>query len=178
MKKYTNIIFFTLYLVLNLCNGDEQTNKISKMRLKSSAFQNEGQIPKEYTCFGKNISLPLTISGVKKDTKSILLLMVDKESSKIPDQEICWFIYNVPPETKEIFANKLPKKASLGSASNGYNKYSGPCQKNYGVHHYYISLYALDIVLPQGITTLKEASNLMDGHLIDYTKLMGTYSRF
>ena len=53
-----------------------------KMELKSSVFENNGEIPSKYTCDAENINPPLEISGIPEGAKSLVLIMDDPD---IPD---------------------------------------------------------------------------------------------
>lgn len=45
------------------------------MKLTSPAFHPDGKIPRKYTCDGKNISPPLTISDVPDRATSLVLIV-------------------------------------------------------------------------------------------------------
>jgi Raf kinase inhibitor-like YbhB/YbcL family protein len=55
--------------------------------------------------------------------------------------------------------------------------YGGPCPPS-GTHRYFFKLYALDtmIALPAG-KSKKEIERAMQGHVLAYGELVGTYSR-
>ena len=91
---------------------DEPIQK-GNMKIISSQFIHEGLIPSVYTCDGKNISPPLSISGVPEGTKSFVLIMDDPDVPKSirPDGVWDhWVVFNIPPETREISENKNPGK--------------------------------------------------------------------
>ena len=50
------------------------------LKLKSSAFEEEGMIPVKYTCDGENVSLPLTWSPGPDGTKSYALISDDPDA--------------------------------------------------------------------------------------------------
>ena len=144
------------------------------MKLASSAFQNNGTIPSEYTCDGNDLSPELSISDVPSSAKSLALVMDD------PDAPVGtwdhWIVFNIPPSTKEIPKGKEPQ-GTAGKNSWGRTGYGGPCPPS-GTHRYFFKLYALDAMrnLPQG-TTKKELEMAMQGHIIAQAQLMGTYKR-
>ena len=148
--------------------------KYISLALSSPAFNNADSIPTQYTCDGQNVSPPLTITGVPKQAQSLMLIAVDRESSNQIDQDIIWFMYNIPPQTKTIESNQTA--LFNGRNSSGFYTYTPPCPKE-GLHHYYFALYALNIALPETVSSLQETSTLIKGHLIGYANLMGTYAR-
>jgi phosphatidylethanolamine-binding protein (PEBP) family uncharacterized protein len=44
------------------------------MKIKSIAFEDEGMIPKNYTCDGANISPPLEWESIPENTQSLALM--------------------------------------------------------------------------------------------------------
>lgn len=169
--------FILLCFTSTLCYA-EDTGNITPIRLSlsSPAFDHEAAIPMEYTCDGQNISPPLTIDGVNKRARSLMLFAVDKEASTPPHQAVIWFMYNIPPQTKTISSDQIPELSLVGRNSDGTQAYQSPCPKG-GMHHYYFILYALDKVLPETTTSLEEASSLIKDHIVGYASLMGTYAR-
>ncbi len=112
--------------------------------LKSTAFRNHHNLPKRYTCYGKGQPVPLSWRNLPKETRSVAILMTDKD---MPRQQhfYHWAIFNIPPQV-----NKLPQTKNTASFANnswGKHSYQPPCPKH-GVHHYEISFYALDTILP------------------------------
>ena len=79
------------------------------MTITSSAFAQNGSIPKQYTCEGKDISPPLAWSGAPANAKSLVLIVDDPDA---PDPAaprmtwVHWVVYNLPA-------------ASTGSARGG-----------------------------------------------------------
>ncbi|MBI2652383.1 YbhB/YbcL family Raf kinase inhibitor-like protein [Candidatus Woesearchaeota archaeon] len=144
------------------------------MKLTSSAFQNNGAIPSEFTCDGADVSPPLAISDVPKNAKSLVLIMDD------PDAPVGtwdhWVVFDIPPSTREILEGTEPDGVA-GRNSWGKTGYGGPCPPS-GTHRYFFKLYALDteLNLPQG-TTKKDLEKAMQGHIVAQAQLMGTYKR-
>lgn len=152
------------------------SEKPVRLSLSSPAFNQEGMIPTDYTCDGKRSSPPLVINGVSKKAQSLILVAVDKESSTPPDQAVIWFIYNIPPQTKTIASNQTPAFSTVGRNNDGSHSYQSPCPTE-GTHHYYFVLYAVNTVLPETVTSLQDAADLMKNHMVGYASLMGTYAR-
>ena len=144
------------------------------MKLTSSAFADQGKIPSQYTCDGKNESPPFSIAGVPPKAQSLILLMEDPDAPVgIFDH---WLVYDIDPKTIEIPENTEPAGThGKGSANN--LTYMGPCPPS-GTHRYLFTLYALDIKLslPQGASKV-EVVNAMNGHVLEQAQLVGTYER-
>ena len=50
--------------------------------LSSDVFSNFSTIPRKYTCDGEDISPPLRISNVPKDTRTLTLIVYDPDAPK------------------------------------------------------------------------------------------------
>ncbi len=144
------------------------------MKLTSSAFQNNGQMPSEYTCDGSDLSPPLEISDVPLNAKSLALIMDDSDAPVGTWDH--WVVFNIPTSTKEISKGTAPNGVA-GKNSWGRTGYGGPCPPS-GTHRYFFKLYALDATLnlPEG-SAKKELEKAMQGHIIAQAQLMGTYKR-
>lgn len=144
------------------------------MKLTSSAFQHNGEIPSEFTCDGSGLSPPLSISDVPSNAKSLVLISDD------PDAPVGtwdhWVVFDIPASTKEIPKGTEPKGIG-GKNSWDRTGYGGPCPPS-GTHRYFFKLYALDIMLnlPEGATK-KDIEKAMQGHILAKSELMGTYKR-
>jgi Raf kinase inhibitor-like YbhB/YbcL family protein len=72
------------------------------MKLTSTAFTQNADIPKRHTCEGKDISPPLAWSGIPTGAKSLVLIVDDPDA---PDPAmpkmtwVHWVLYNIPPTT-------------------------------------------------------------------------------
>jgi len=144
------------------------------MEITSSAFQSGELIPSEFTCEGKNVSPPLKISGVPSKSKSLVLIMDDVDA---PGGVFThWLVY-------DIFSgvNKIEVGGSIegtyGKNDFDQDAYGGPCP-NRGMHRYYFRIFALDrlLKLPWSIKR-SELDREMKGHVIEYSELMGKYSK-
>lgn len=147
----------------------------SNMQLKSSAFDNQGQIPSKYTCDAENISPPLTISDVPEGTQG-LALIVDDPDAPVGDW-VHWLVWNIDPETKEIGEGHSPAASVQGLNDFGNNDYGGPCPPS-GTHRYQFKLYALDTTLDLSESSKKkDLLNAMQGHILGQSLLVGLYQR-
>ncbi len=148
------------------------------MDLKSPAFKHQGNIPSIYTCEGRNINIPLEISNVPPDAKSLVIIMDDPDVPAFVRKDglwVHWVVYNIPPTTKTIPENSKPPGIE-GKGTGGKNRYDGPCPPD-REHRYFVKLYAIDTVLklPAGATK-EEVEAALQGHIIEQTELMGRYN--
>lgn len=144
------------------------------MKISSTAFENNGMIPSEYTCDGSDISPPLVISEVPKEAKILVIIMDDPDAPMGTFTH--WLVWNIPPQ-KTLFTKGEKISFPQGKTSFGSKSYGGPCPPG-GTHRYFFKLYALDLVLK-----IKEGSSKTDlekamaGHILAETSLIGKYSR-
>ena len=150
------------------------------LTMMSSAFEEGGFIPAQYTCDGKDISPPLKWENAPQGVKSFALICDDPDAPV--GTWVHWVIYNIPAQVsqlKEGFPTdeKLPDGTEQGLNDFGNTGYGGPCPPS-GVHRYYFKLYALDTVIDiePGITK-DELLSAMEGHILEKAKLMGRYKR-
>jgi Raf kinase inhibitor-like YbhB/YbcL family protein len=154
------------------------------MLIDSSAFSENGDIPKRFTCDGENISPPLEWSGLPEGTQSLALIVDDPDA---PDPAapkmtwVHWVLYNIPPDASGLAAgvasSDLPTGTKEGLNDWKQTGYGGPCPP-IGRHRYFHKLYALDVLLPDLETPTKQAlEKAMEGHVISQAQLVGTYKR-
>jgi Raf kinase inhibitor-like YbhB/YbcL family protein len=148
--------------------------------LKSTAFEQEDNIPEIYTCKGENISPPLSWEEEPEGTKSFALVVEDPDT---PIGTIThWIIYNIPPGKHELPERVppleiLPDGEIQGKNGKMRNGYMGPCPP-WGRHRYYFKVYALDTMLnPNPKLTKKQFIAAIENHVLDKAKLMGYYSK-
>ena len=173
-------------LLLGLCGGsgwfcsETRGGQAVNIELKSAAFKEGAMIPKLYTCDGKNISPPLSWSGVPAEAKSVALIMDDPDAPR--GTLVHWVLFNIPPGTKGL-AENAPRSPSLpNGAKHGANSwtklgYGGPCPPS-GIHRYYFRVYALDTVLTlRAGATKAQLLKAMERHILAEGQLVGRYKR-
>jgi hypothetical protein len=154
------------------------------MTLTSTAFADHGEIPRLYTCQGKDVSPPLAWSGVPAGARSLALIVDDPDA---PDPAapkmtwVHWVLYNIPPQDAGLpegaTAKSLPSGTLEGSNDWQRTGYGGPCPP-IGRHRYFHKLYALDTVLPDLRKPTKAAlEKAMQGHVLAQVQLVGTYQK-
>jgi len=149
------------------------------MMIKSSVFDPNQKIPSKYTCDGKNINPPLSISGVPEKARSIALIMEDPDVPMNVRQDGMWdhwVVYNISPHLKTIEEAKEPA-GTPGTGTSGRTGYMGPCPPD-REHRYFFKLFALDTELEiPAAATKQEVEKAMQGHILEKAELMGTYAR-
>lgn len=154
------------------------------LKITSSAFVHQGEIPSLYTCEGKDVSPPLLWSGVPGKTKSLALIVDDPDA---PDPRapkmvwVHWVLYNISPDSKGLASAINPRALPAGTKEglNDWKKtgYGGPCPP-IGRHRYFHKLYALDTVLPDLKNPTKaKLEQAMNGHILEEAELIGTYQK-
>jgi Raf kinase inhibitor-like YbhB/YbcL family protein len=152
------------------------------MSITSSAFNDQGSIPKLYTCEGRDVSPPLAWCGVPAGAKSLALIVDDPDA---PDPAaprmtwVHWLLYNLPASSGGLAEGVQSLPAGTRDGLNDWKRsgYGGPCPP-IGRHRYFHKLYALDVELPDlekpNKKTLEQA---MQGHIIAQAQLVGTYQK-
>lgn len=158
-----------------------QARRQGMLHLTSSAFQPESEIPKEFTCDGRNISPELSWSGAPSATKSFALVMHDPDAP-VPGGFTHWLVYNVPATVDQLpehvpNQDALPGGGVQGKNDGGKYGYMGPCPPS-GTHRYYFRLYALDVNLDANAGLSKTAlEKAIQGHVLAQAELLGRYKR-
>lgn len=150
------------------------------LRLQSSAFDANHEIPTRYTCEGEDISPPLSWEGAPPGTESLALIVDDPDA---PDPAaprrtwVHWLVYNLPPTTQSLDASaSLPPGALEGVNDFQKTSYGGPCPP-IGRHRYFFKLYALDEKLSLMRPNKAQLVEAMQGHVLAQTELIGTYQK-
>lgn len=152
------------------------------LKLESSAFTHQGEIPRKYTCDGDDLSPPLAWSGAPEGTKSFALIVQDPDA---PDPAapkmtyVHWILYDLPPKTQRLGEHTTSDSLPAGTREgvNDWKRigYGGPCPP-VGRHRYFFRLFALDTMLGDlGRAHRDELERAMRDHVLDRTELMGTY---
>lgn len=152
------------------------------LEITSPAFSDGGPIPRAHTCDGADLSPPLTWRGAPDRTKAFALVVDDPDAPG--GTWVHWVLYGLDASTTNlptgIHAAPRPGQPIVTQGTNDFQRsgYGGPCPPKGRPHRYVFTLYALDtqMVLPPGATkaVLLDA---MKGHVLEETKMFGTYGR-
>src|SRR5215472_16472637 len=94
----------------------------SMLRLTSSSFQPQGNIPRQFTCEGQDISPELTWTNAPAGTKSFALIVHDPDAP-VSGGFTHWVVYNLPASVSHI-AQDAPRTEKLpGGGVQGKNDF-------------------------------------------------------
>lgn len=153
------------------------------MKISSSVFRDGEEIPVKYTCDDKDVSPPLSISGVPPESESLAVVVDDPDApGGVFDH---WIIWDIPPNTNSI-PEGVPTEdviESLGGARQGQNGfgeigYRGPCPPPGPPHNYRFKIYALDAEIDLNSGMKKEdLEREIQGHVLAEAQISGLYGR-
>jgi Raf kinase inhibitor-like YbhB/YbcL family protein len=126
------------------------------LSLTSPAFALNGNIPKEYTCDGKDVAPPLEWSGAPAGTKSFALIVDDPDAPdpKAPKTTwVHWVLYDIPASL-----TSLPKSAKAKDLPAGTRE-------------------GVNVLGDLGRPTKAALERAMEGHILAKAELVGTYQR-
>lgn len=150
------------------------------LHLKSPAFSHNGEIPREYTCDGEDVSPALEWGGLPAGAGSLALIVDDPDAPdpKAPKMTyVHWVLYDIPTSEMRIARAGKPKGARDGRNDFKRTGYGGPCPP-IGRHRYFFKMYALDAMLGDLKTPTKDdLLKAMKEHVIEQAELVGTYER-
>ena len=150
------------------------------IHLKSPAFSQNGEIPREFTCDGDDVSPALEWGGLPAGAGSLALIVDDPDAPdpKAPKMTyVHWVLYDIPTSEMRIARGGKLKGARDGKNDWKRTGYGGPCPP-IGRHRYFHKLYALDVELPDLRTPTKtQLEAAMKGHIIAQAELVGTYQK-
>jgi len=145
---------------------------MSELIVTSQAFQNNGTIPKKYTCDGEDINPPLKIEKIPEESRSLVIIFDDPDAPM--GTWVHWVVWNISP-TEEIKEGSVPGIEGI----NDFNRhaYGGPCPPS-GTHRYFFKIYSLDDELDLDPNSRKEdILKAIEGHILAKGEIIGLYSR-
>ena len=146
--------------------------------LKVKGFDNGGNIPKQYTCEGADLSPALEWSDPPSGTESFALIVDDPDAPAGVWSH--WLLWDIPGHVHALVEGFRP---GMGGASGkndfGRPGYGGPCPPKGNAHRYYFTLYAVNrpvVGLPAGATR-QDLDRALKGRILAQTQYMGRYKR-
>lgn len=173
-----------LLLIFRLTYRDAysiDTSKAEILTVTSGAFADNETIPIRYTGRGEDISPELKLSALLENAKTIAIVMDDLDHPPVIGNFNHWVIWNIPAQ--EIIPEGIPHGEVvefLGNAVQGNafgkHRYRGPRPPSGFTHRYRFSIYVLDCQLDlDSDSDKKDLLESMDGHVIQYGYLIGTF---
>lgn len=142
------------------------------LKVSSTAFENDGMIPVEYTCDGSNINPPLDIDHIPEEAKCLVLIVDDPDAPV--GTWVHWVVWNIPV-THHIKEDQVHGIEGMNDFQQP--AYCGPCPPS-GTHRYFFKVYALDALLTLPANTRKaQLEKEMSEHIIAFGELVGLYTR-
>ena len=148
--------------------------------LTSPGLPPGGDIPKQYTCDGSDISPPLAWSGAPPGTASYALIVEDPDAPGGVFRH--WAAYDIAAAATGLPAGyRASGPAPIGQARNDFGKigYSGPCPPPGSRHHYHFTLLALSVPALK-LPATPDAAAVMSAalpYMIARAELTATYQR-
>jgi Raf kinase inhibitor-like YbhB/YbcL family protein len=180
--RFVIILAVLFFVFSNRGNAKSEMKEGKNMAIKitSTAFEEGGMIPKQYTCDAQDISPPLGWSDVPEGTKTFALICDDPDAPM--GTWVHWVLFNLPANINGLPENIPPQKTLENGAKHGKNDfrklgYGGPCPPG-GTHRYYFKIYGLDTSVDSDPGISKEdLLKAMEGHILAEGQLMGRYTR-
>lgn len=142
-------------------------------------FADGGDIPREFTCDGEDLSPAIQWQGEPPETKSFALIMDDPDAPAGTWNH--WLLWDIPAGTHSLpeGSGQAPHGKS-GTNDFGRRGYGGPCPpKGRGSHRYFLRMFALNTPT-LGLTQGSKRSALekaLRKHTVAEATYMGRYER-
>jgi len=151
---------------------------IQTLEFSTPAFEDGGEIPNVYSCFGTDYSPELNWSKGPEGTRTFALIVDDPAD---PDKIFThWILYDIPSDITSLaegitLDGQLENMAVQGRNSFGKLGWKGPCPQTNEVHHYRFTIYALDTALNLPGASGEQVLDAMKGHILAKGQFTGTY---
>jgi Raf kinase inhibitor-like YbhB/YbcL family protein len=109
------------------------------LSMSSPAVGPGGVLPDVYTCLGRNVSPPLTWTGVPAGTAELAVTMTDDDANGF----VHWVVAGLDPALTGLAEGTLPEGAVQSANDAKSVGWFGPCPPNDETHRYTLSVYAL-----------------------------------
>jgi Raf kinase inhibitor-like YbhB/YbcL family protein len=163
---------------------DRDTGSVQMLTVTSPGFVEGSALPERYAmqkAGGRNVSIPLSWSGVPQTARSLVIVTVDRHP--IAHRWIHWLVTGVSPDATGVpegasGSAAMPAGARERENSFGLSGWGGPQPPpGSGAHPYETTVYALsvsDLSLP-GRPTLADVERAVAGKVLASGMLTGTY---
>lgn len=153
---------------------------LSKLQLKSSAFESRGKIHRKHTGEGEDVSPALEWTNVPEETVSFAVICHDPDAPLISPGTYGfahWVLYNIPGSVTILSEDTEEYTTGVNDAQK--QGYMGPMPpEGHGIHHYFFWVLALDkeLDLEPGLS-MWQLLEKIEPHVIGMNRLVGTYER-
>jgi Raf kinase inhibitor-like YbhB/YbcL family protein len=143
--------------------------------------KNSGNLKSNPNCVGENVSPALSWSNPPANAKSFAIFMFDPDG-RPPGGVSHWVAYGIPASVTGFAEGEVSKPSDKyvgGTSLMKMPNYFGACPPPGQVHHYMLTLMATDLeptALAAGLDRA-EAMKALDGHVLQATSLIGTFSK-
>jgi len=153
--------------------------------IHSSAFVDEGEIPRRYTGEGENISPPLSWGALPRGAKESVLICIDSDP-RMTKPWIHWLLYKIPIGIHDLNEGmprrgviEEPARMLQGRNSWGNIGYEGPLPHFEDEWHtYHFKLLALGTELSVGAALeYDDLIRAINGHICGQVEILGKYQR-
>ena len=151
------------------------------LSIESQAFPAGGDIPRQYTCDGPDVSPSLRWNEPPTGTKTFALIADDPDAPV--GTWVHWVVYDLPAAARALPEGVAKQKDVPGGGHQGANDfhrlgYGGPCPPPGKPHRYFFKLYALNAMLGlEPGATKAEVERSMKGKVLAEANVMGRYGR-
>lgn len=114
------------------------------LRMSSPTVAEGGVFPVDHTCRGRDVSPPLSWTGVPTGTVELAVVVRDIDAQGF----VHWVVAGLPATTGGLAEATVPEGSAQATNDFGRPGWSGPCPPA-GTHNYEIRLYAL--AQPSGV---------------------------
>ncbi len=152
------------------------------MRLTSSAFAHDAQIPLRYTCDGEEVSPPLEWADAPTAALSFVVLCDDPDAPGGTWHH--WAAYDIPADRTRLIQGAAQHSGEHGfeQAINDFQRigYGGPCPPHlHGPHRYRFRLLALSVerLAVRKDPSCRQVEHEARKHALAEAVLVGLYKR-
>ena len=118
------------------------------------------EIDLTYTCYGRNVSPPLQITGQPTGTVTLAVLLHDVETP----ERLLWTMANITGGTVAIGEGATPPEVVVATNSEGSVGYAPPCPSKGERRQFLLTVFAMDKVIDLAAVT--GASGVVDAELL------------
>jgi Raf kinase inhibitor-like YbhB/YbcL family protein len=150
---------------------------VPRLSVTSPWFEDGAPLPARCTVDGEGVPPPLRWSEPPAHTRELVLICEDPDAP-LAQPSVHWLVYDISAETRGLdqASVKHAREGQNSRLKDGFTPAAPP--PGHGLHHYHFQLFALDAPLAlergEGRSKVIEA---MEGHVIAYGELVGTFTR-